>query len=81
MSASFLGNAPADSGISSTEELNGHLQYSTSAGNSPSHPPVGAAAICHPGRLTKEQCKYAEQAAQAMVARELAGIPQPKVQA
>uniref|UniRef100_A0A5K3EPP4 FNIP_C domain-containing protein n=2 Tax=Mesocestoides corti TaxID=53468 RepID=A0A5K3EPP4_MESCO len=51
-------------------------QYSASAGSSPSHPPVGASAICLPGRLTHEQCRLAEAAAQALVSRERAAAKQ-----
>ncbi|KAM3175563.1 hypothetical protein ACTXT7_008255 [Hymenolepis weldensis] len=66
-----------DSGIASQEDLSAAMlhtlqQYSASAGSSPSHPPVGASAICLPGRLTNEQCRLAEVAAQALVSREFA---------
>lgn len=66
-----------DSGIASQEDLSAAMlhtlqQYSVSAGSSPSHPPVGASAICLPGRLTNEQCRLAEVAAQALVSREFA---------
>lgn len=66
-----------DSGIASQEDLSAAMlhtlqQYSASAGSSPSHPPVGPSAICLPGRLTNEQCRLAEVAAQALVSREFA---------
>ncbi|VDO07980.1 unnamed protein product [Rodentolepis nana] len=66
-----------DSGIASQEDLSAAMlhtlqQYSASAGSSPSHPPVGASSICLPGRLTNEQCRLAEVAAQALVSREFA---------
>ncbi|KAL5112626.1 hypothetical protein TcWFU_007976 [Taenia crassiceps] len=68
-----------DSGIASQEDLSAAVlqtlqQYSSSAGSSPSHPPVGASAICLPGRLTHEQCRIAEAAAQALVSREFAAV-------
>ncbi|EUB63659.1 hypothetical protein EGR_01282 [Echinococcus granulosus] len=68
-----------DSGIASQEDLSAAVlqtlqQYSSSAGSSPNHPPVGASAICLPGRLTHEQCRIAEAAAQALVSREFAAV-------
>ena len=61
-----------DSGIASLQ------QYSSSAGSSPSHPPVGSSAICLPGRLTSEQCRLAEAAAHALVSREFAAAATAK---
>lgn len=72
-----------DSGIASQEDLSAAMlhtlqQYSSSAGSSPSHPPVGSSAICLPGRLTSEQCRLAEAAAHALVSREFAAAATAK---
>nr|CAH8852704.1 unnamed protein product [Trichobilharzia regenti] len=58
-----------DSGISSQEDLTS-MVYSASTGSSPTH--VSGMALCMTRRLTRDQCRMAEAAAQLMVTREAA---------
>lgn len=65
MNRGYAGNDPHDSGISSQEDL---TTYSASAGSSPTHPPNMA--VCLTQRLTQDQCRVAEAAAQFVVQQE-----------
>ncbi|KAF6779969.1 hypothetical protein AHF37_00610 [Paragonimus kellicotti] len=66
--ASTCGDAH-DSGISSQEDLTVSV-YSASTGSSPTH--ASGMALCMPNRLTRDQCRMAELAAQVAVSREAA---------
>lgn len=68
-SASSTIGDPQDSGISSQEDLTVSV-YSASTGSSPTH--ASGMALCMTNRLTRDQCRIAEFAAQLMVSRETA---------
>ncbi|CAH8537523.1 unnamed protein product [Dicrocoelium dendriticum] len=68
-SASSTIGDPQDSGISSQEDLTTSM-YSASTGSSPTH--ASGMALCMTNRLTRDQCRIAEFAAQLMVSREAA---------
>ncbi|CAL8068724.1 unnamed protein product [Calicophoron daubneyi] len=66
-SAASTGGDAHDSGISSQEDLTASV-YSVSTGSSPTH--ASSMALCRTSRLTRDQCRIAEVAAQFMVSRE-----------
>lgn len=69
----YASSDPHDSGISSQEDLTAAV-YSASAGSSPSHP--SGMALCLTHKLTQDQCRLAEAAAQYVVNREAAAAAQ-----